>query len=112
MSSPLASARALLEPALIDNDTWAEVEARLKANTAQLWTAPGCALVTEIYGDCLHVWLGGGSLHGLLDLRPRVEETARYWGLKRITILGRLGWDRVLKRFGYVRKGDELEKML
>lgn len=112
MSSPLASARALLEPALIDNDTWAEVEARLKAKTAQLWLGEGCAMVTELWGDCIHVWLGGGSLRGLLTLRPKVEATARHWGMKRATINGRLGWARALKRCGYVRQGDELEKML
>lgn len=109
---PLASARALLEPALVGNDTWEDVEARLYANTAQLWLGDGCAMVTEIWGDCIHVWLAGGRLRAILDLRPRVEETARFWGLKRATINSRPGWDRPLKKYGYVRKGDELEKML
>lgn len=69
-------------------------------------------MVTEIWGDCIHVWLGGGSLKGLLRLRPRVEDTARFWGLKKATINGRQGWARVLARHGYVLRGDELEKML
>lgn len=108
------SARALLEPALTDGETWDDVLERLKARTAQLWFSrdDGAAMVTELFGDCIHVWLGGGRLRSLLDLRPSVEATARYWGLKRATIAGRPGWNRALRRCGYVRKGDELEKML
>lgn len=107
------SARALLEPAL-DGNTWDDVLERLKANTAQLWFAEdgSAAMLTELFGDCIHVWLGGGRLRALLDLRPRVEATARYWGIKRATINGRPGWNRALRRCGYVRKGDELEKIL
>ncbi len=109
-----ASVRALLEPALDPGEpfTWADVEACLIANTAQLWTTPDAAMVTEIEGDAIHVWLGGGSLRSLLDIRPRVEAVAREWGLKRATIDGRLGWGRVLKPCGYVRRGQELEKRL
>lgn len=102
----------MLEPALVDGDTWEEVEARIHAKTAQLWFGDACAFVTEIWGEDIHVWLAGGRLKGLMDLRPRIEETARYWGLKKVTLKGRLGWDRLLKPFGYVRNGDELEKRL
>lgn len=107
-------ARRLLEPALDAGETfiWADIEARIKADTAQLWLGEGCAMLTEIVGDAIHVWLGGGSLSGLLILRPQVEETARFWGCKRATINGRLGWDRVLKPHGYRRNGEELEKTL
>ena len=110
--SSLASARLLLEPALVDGETWANVEARLKENTAQLWFGEDCAFLTEIWGEDIHVWLAGGSLNGLLALRPKIEDTARYWGLKRVTLKGRPGWNRVLKTCGYVRNGDELEKKL
>lgn len=108
------NARAFLEPALDPGEpfVWGDVEARIEANTAQLWMGQGCALVTEIVDDDIHVWLGGGSLRGLLDLRPRVEETARFWGCKRVTINGRPGWDRLFQPFGYARNGDELEKTL
>lgn len=114
MSLLPANARAFLEPALDPEETftWADVEARILTSTAQLWTGDDCAMLTEIVGDAIHVWLGGGSLEGLLSLRPHVERTARFWGLKRATINGRLGWDRVLKHHGYARNGDELEKSL
>lgn len=104
----------LLAPALDPEETftWCDVETRIRNGTAQLWFGDGCAMVTELFPDEIHVWLGGGSLSGLLNLRPRVEETARFWGCKRATINGRLGWDRVLKPQGYTRNGDELEKTL
>lgn len=69
-------------------------------------------MVTEPFDGGIHVWLGGGSLEGLLSLRPHIERTARFWGCKTATINGRLGWDRALKPFGYRRVGDELEKIL
>ncbi len=113
MSLP-ASVRGWLEPALDPDEewTWADVERRLTDNTAQLWLGSGCAMVTEYDGDCIHVWLGGGDLPGLLALRPHVEREARSKGYRTATINGRLGWDRVLRPFGYVRKGMELEKVL
>lgn len=114
MSSQPASVRALLEGALDPDEDfeWSDVERRLDEGTARLWQGPGCAMVTEYDGDCIHVWLGGGTLDGLLALRPFVEREARWRGCKTATINGRLGWDRVLKPFGYVRKGMELEKVL
>lgn len=115
MTSPLpANARAFLEPALDPEEpfVWADVEARFLRDEINLWLGEDCAMVTERLPDEIHVWLGGGSLAGLLDLRPRVEETARYWGCRKATINGRLGWDRVLKPYGYTRNGDELEKNL
>ena len=111
--------RDLLEPALAHagDHTWADVEARLEANTAQLWLHPNperpeAAIVTEIWGGCLHVWLGGGSLKGLLRLRPRLEEWGRAVGLKRITGAGRDGWKRARQRHDYRWTGTELEKTL
>lgn len=113
-SSLPGTARRWLEPALDPEQpfTWADVEARVLNNTAQLWLTDDCAMVTELIGDAIHVWLGGGSLRGLLTLRPRVEETARFWGFKRATIQGRPGWARALRAHGYRERGDELEKML
>jgi hypothetical protein len=108
--------RELLTPAL-EGVPWEHVVRDIEANEAQVWIEGGSAMVTELWNrddkpDCLHVWLAGGNLKDLLTLRPKVEEQARAWGFNRITIAGRLGWDRVLKRFGYVRRDNELEKVL
>lgn len=114
MSSLPAHVRPLLEPALDPREalTWDDVEDRLLNRKAQLWLGDGCAMVTEIYGDTIHVWLGGGTLRGLLELRPKVEAWARAVGCVAATIETRPGWSRVLRRFGFERRGDELEKTL
>lgn len=117
MRSLPANARAWLEPALDPEETftWADIEALHADNRLQIWLGDDCAIATQLFGepaDGIHVWLGGGSLTGLLNLRPRIEETARFWGCRKATINGRLGWDRVLKPHGYTRNGDELEKTL
>lgn len=108
--------RELLTPAL-EGKTWADVVAAVNARKAQVWAENDSVMVTELWNrdgqpDCIHVWLGGGNLKDLLVLRPKVEAQAKAWGFKRATIAGRLGWDRVLKRFGYVRRDDQLERVL
>lgn len=69
-------------------------------------------MVTEIVGDAIHVWLGGGDLTELLEMRPLVERAGIEWGCKRATIDGRLGWVRVLKPYGYALVDGVLEKTL
>ena len=107
-----ASVEALLRPALEQGQEWSEVIDRIQSNTAQLWLGEGSALVTEIVGDAIHVWLGGGDLTELLAMRPLVERAGREWGLNRATIDGRPGWARVFKPFGYVLVDGLLEKRL
>lgn len=107
------SVRAMLEPALVGGDTWDDVERQLRANVAQLWIGDRCAMVTQLFSDhTAHIWLAGGRLAGLLDLMPRCIETARYWGVQRITINGRRGWRRVLDRYGFRPSGALLEMTL
>jgi len=71
-----------------------------------------CAMLSEAEGETLHIWLGGGSLKGLLRLRLWAEDQARSWGFKRVTIDGRSGWTRLLERHGYAMRDGLLEKML
>ena len=106
--------RGHLEPALDPTETltWADVARKVEAGEANVWRGHDCAMVTEPEGLTLHVWLGGGSLKGLLKLRPWAEEYARELGFKRVTINGRPGWERLLKRWGYAMHNGLLEKML
>lgn len=99
----------MLRPALAKGQEWSEVVERIEQGQAQLWLGEQSAMVTEIVGDAIHVWLGGGSLPELLEMRPLVEKAGREWGCKRATICGRLGWDRALKEHGFTRV---LEKTL
>lgn len=104
-----------LRPALHDASE-AELLAELESGRAQLWIGERCAIVTqqvmEIDGPCLHVWLAGGALNGVLELRAGIEAWARGAGCRSITIDGRPGWRRVLNAFGYRIAGHELKRML
>jgi hypothetical protein len=104
-----------LRPALNDASV-DELLAELSSGTAQLWLGETSALVTQIVGDgadrCLHIWLAGGKLDGVLSLRPGLEAWARGQGCRSITIDGRLGWRRVLRPFGYRLAGHELKRSL
>ena len=117
MSDLWARCRAWLAPALaVGGDTEAELLAALAADQAQLWAGEAGALVTELVweadGPCLHIWLGGGDLAGLLALRPGLEAYARGRGCRSVTIDGRRGWSRVLRRCGYAPVGNELKRIL
>ncbi len=104
-----------LRPALVDA-TVDELIAELASGRAQLWLAEHSALVTELVEQgsdrCLHIWLAGGSLADILGLRPGLEAWARGQGCSHITIDGRPGWIRVLRRHGYRLAGRELKRTL
>ena len=91
---------------------WPEAQQRIADNTAQLWLGERSAIVTEIVGDAIHVWLGAGDLNELLEMRPLIERYGREIGCTRITGDGRLGWQRALKPHGYALNDDVLEKTL
>lgn len=104
-----------LRPALVDA-TEAELLADLEAGRAQLWPGETAAVVTQCVADDrgrgLHVWLAGGDLAGVMALRPGIEAWGRAQGCGWITINGRLGWNRVLRRCGYEHDGAELKRKL
>jgi len=108
-----------LEPALKagrDTDTREGIEQQIAQGRAQLWVGDRGALVTQLIrtGDnrFVHCWLGGGSLKSLLEMRGGVEAWGRSMGCTHASIDGRMGWDRVFRRFGYERIGGELRKRL
>ncbi|MDP3854394.1 hypothetical protein [Phenylobacterium sp.] len=109
--------RGWLLPALLPEDGGeAELVAEIAAGRVRLWVGEACALATELAsegdGTCLHIWLGGGDLQGILALRPGLEAYARGLGCRSVTIDGRPGWSRVLRGHGYVRAGGELRRTL
>jgi hypothetical protein len=108
-----AQCRDWLVPIMVDT-TEAEVLADLEANRAQLWMGDGAAMVLQLLTPppTLHIWLAGGELGGLLDMRGGMEAWARSQGCEAVTINGRRGWDRVLKPYGYEPDGEELRKAL
>ena len=99
-----------------DQPSKAALSDLFQSGGAMLWPGESGALVTQCVatpeGRFLHIWLGGGSLRGVLALQPGVEAWGRVMGCEFVSIEGRKGWDRVCRRFGYRRSGKELRKKL
>jgi len=109
--------RAWLLPALQpDCASEAELLDDILSGRAQLWAGEAAAIVTQRVCEDglhrLHVWLAGGELAEILAMRPGIEAWARGQGCRHITIDGRTGWRRVLRRLGYAIVGDQLQRTL
>ena len=97
---------------------WAEVLSQLKDGRAQLWLAvdqdkPVAALVSNIDSatQTLEIWLAGGAvLSGCVPFLEIVIEASKAAGTTNGRIVGRNGWQRVLKPYGWSAHGDELTK--
>ncbi|WP_340647540.1 hypothetical protein [Phenylobacterium sp.] len=109
--------RAWLLPALqAQCASEAELLDDILAGRAQLWAGAAAAMVTQRIREgealCLHVWLAGGDLTEILEMRAGVEAWGRAQGCHYVTIEGRAGWSRALRKHGYARCGNELKRML
>lgn len=94
-----------------------DVKAMVAAGEAQLWVADAAAMVTMIEDDpCerrLLIWLAGGDLQTLLEqFRLPMERWAKAQGCRRVLLIGRPGWERALKTFGYAPAARILAKEL
>lgn len=58
----------------------------------------------------LHIWLAGGDLREMQEAEPRISDELRQAGFKRISIVGRPGWKRMLS--GYRQNAILLSKEL
>jgi hypothetical protein len=106
-----AIARRWLLPALRDGCE-SDLLDDLTRGDAQLWFGERAALVTQHVDRCLHIWLAGGDLREIIEMRVGVEAYARARGCQEITITGRAGWERVLRPHGYSPRDGELRKAL
>jgi len=110
------SIETLLERAVRwGRNSWDEVKADLESNRAQLWLTvtdrPIVALVTRMDGNTFEVWLVGGDvLSGSLPFLETAISAAKQAGATNGRIIGRKGWARVLKPYGWRQDGDCLVK--
>jgi hypothetical protein len=106
----------LLGPAMErGGNDWGELESSLGDNRSQLWLTveerPVAAMVTRIDGDTLEIWLAGGAvLSGSLPFLETAIEASKAVGTTNGRIIGRKGWSRVLRQWGWRQQGDELVK--
>lgn len=109
-------AKGLLDAAVRrGKNEWWEVIASLMQGTAQLWLTvtdrPIAAMVTRRDGPTLEVWLTGGAvLSGSVPFLETAIEAARADGATNGRIIGRKGWSRVLRSYGWRESGEMLVK--
>lgn len=79
---------------------------KLENNEAYLWTCTNSVFVVAIidndfYRSCF-VWLTAGNREELLDhALPRLKEWARSHGCTKLEMNGRIGWLKVLPKYGF-----------
>lgn len=106
----------LLDPAVKRGDNeWPDLIEQLESNRAQLWltvtNGPVAAMVTRMDGNTLEVWLAGGAvLQGSVPYLETAIAAAQANGATNGRIIGRKGWARVLRDYGWRADGDELVK--
>lgn len=92
------------------------IEEGIRCNQFQAWFAEDAVLVTELIDypnyRVVHVFLAGGSLETILQMRPDIERFGQHFGCKYLSINGRPGWARALKEFGYDRGLQTVSKHL
>ena len=71
-------------------------------------------MITRFDGPELHIlWLGGSGLEKhLLEGLEMIERFALHHEAREVVVGGRPGWERVLGKLGYARKGEWLVKDL
>jgi hypothetical protein len=83
---------------------------------AQYWDEGDGAIITELLRypnyNVINYWLVAGKLEDTLALQPRIERWARMQGCAKAIGIGRPGWLRVLKRYGYRPWGTAFVKDL
>ena len=77
----------------------------------QLWTAwrgkkPVCLLGTQIYSHpqmkvCEIMFVGGEDMDSWVDYMKELMDWATQMGCRSLVARGRLGWERVLKQYGF-----------
>lgn len=108
--------RLLAKTVARGGNDWAEVTEHLNDSRAQLWLTvvhgePVAAMVTRLDGDTLEIWLAGGAvLSGSIPFLETAIEASRVAGTTNGRIIGRKGWARVLRPYGWRREGDYLVK--
>ena len=85
--------------------TFKDIVDGISSGRLQLWPADNSCLVTEIVAypqkKVLNVFLGGGELEEIAGMHTDVIAWAKAQGCEALTVSGRKGWERALKRHGW-----------
>jgi hypothetical protein len=79
-----------------------DVAMALDKDEMQLWPGRNTVLVTKILTHpqkrVIHVFLAAGNLEEVFEILPYVEQHGKNESCSEITMIGRVGWEKVLKR--------------
>ena len=94
----------------------ADVVQQTLAGDAQLWVEPDAVIVTEVLqmpnARVLNFWLAAGKRAALLPLHRRVLTWGKSIGCDRAVMVGRSGWERILRDDGWAPSSIVLERKL
>ena len=86
-----------------NSHTYEQVIEGVIKGDAQFWALSDSAVVTEIVTypqkRTLRFWLAGGNLNTLLSAEPKILEWSRTYKCVAVEIIGRKGWEKVLKEY-------------
>ncbi len=101
---------------LLDTHNFSDIRRGILDGRYILWPAPDGCLVTEFVEypkmRVLNVFLGGGKVERLIDMRVSIENFARETGCKKLSITGRQGWSKVFEKNGLVKEAVVMSKEL
>jgi hypothetical protein len=99
--------RSYIEDALayVDTHTIDDVERGIAEGRYVFWPASKSAAITEIHEfprtKHMHLFLAGGDLDELRGMVPMFRSWASFNKCSKLTLCGRRGWERALKRQGW-----------
>ena len=102
--------RHLLVSAIELQDLYAleDIENGIENGQFQLWPASESIMITEVVTypqkRIMNLLFCGGDVEELLAMLPEFERFATYFGCSRLYGGGRKGWQRFLKRHGFVEE--------
>lgn len=92
-----------------DYHSWEDVVDGLEKGIFQIFDNDDGALISQVVqlpkGRYLSAWLAGGRLPGIMKNVRQMENLAREEGCKQLIMTGRLGWDKVLPKYGWTKIG-------
>jgi hypothetical protein len=91
--------------AYVDTHTIDDVEKGIAEGRYVFWPASKSAAITEIHefprAKHMHLFLAGGDLDELRGMVPMFRSWASFNKCSKLTLCGRRGWERALKRQGW-----------
>lgn len=96
-------------------ETIVDIERKIESGKYQFWAGEKAAAITNVNSDAklLELLYAGGDMGSLVnELLPALYDFSADAGCTKIAVIGRKGWERVLKSEGYTHGATVLIKDL